>query len=275
MLEKITFKNHINETLEFGEGGLYLNINDLRSYKWAYDAKNNRVSYFRREIKERTLPIVVVPPNNRDEGNAIINRLMELAEKDVLEKKAGKIIAGDYYLNCFIFGNEKTKYDLQRGVFYVTLSVVPENGNEGWIKESTQSFDSTGTGSDFLDYAYDLPYDWTSPSKIRRLINTSFSSSDFKMTIYGEVTDPTIYINGHEYSVTGHVGTGEYLEINSRDKTITLVRNNGQRVNWFRYRNKEDYIFEKIPEGELPVAWQGEYVFDVTLYEERSEPKWT
>ena len=95
------------------------------------------------------------------------------------------------------------------------------------------------------------------------------------MIIYGEITDPAIYIDGYEYSVTGHIGPREYLEIDSREKTVTLVQNNGTRVNWFSHRNKDNYIFKKMPAGESVVSWQGEYRFDIILFEERSEPKWT
>ena len=271
MLEKIIFKNHMGETIDFGEGGLYLNNNELRSYKWNYSSKNNRISYFSRDVQEKKLPIVVVP-DVRDTGNNIMNRLMELADRDIIAKLPGRIIAGDYYLDCYLFASEKSRYDLKDGVFYADLTVVTDKPS--WIRETTQVFNNQSGGDGFLDYPYDHPYDFTSPSKIRRLENLGFWDSDFKLIIYGEVTDPTIFIAGHEYSVSGHVGAREYLEIDSREKTVVLVRNNGDRVNWFCYRNKESYIFQKMPPGVSTVSWQGTYRFDVVLFEERSEPKW-
>ena len=95
-----------------------------------------------------------------------------------------------------------------------------------------------------------------------------------KLIIYGEVTDPSVTIAGHIYSVTGHVDADEYLVIDSRTKTITKVESDGDRVNWFQYRNKLNYVFQKIPSGENNVLWDGTFSFNVTLYEERSEPKW-
>lgn len=274
MLEKMTFRNHIGETLDFGEGGLYLNCNELHSYKWSYSAKNNKISYFSRDVKEKKLPIVVVPPNDRSEGNAIMNQLMELGDKDILAKEPGRIMVGDYYLDCYLFGNEKSKYDLRLGVFYSSLTVVTDR--PAWIKETTQIFNNwSGSGDQMLDFPYDYPYDFTSPSKIRTLVNTGFIDSDFKMIIYGEVTDPVIYIGGYEYSLTGHIGDHEYVEIDSRNKTVTLVQVDGTRVNWFSHRNKDNYIFQKLPAGEVAVSWLGTYRFDIILFEERSEPKWT
>lgn len=273
MLERMTFKNHMGETIDFGSGGLYLNCNELHSYKWNYSAKNNKISYFSRDVQEKKLPIVIVPSNDRTEGNDIMNRLMELGDRDVLAKEPGRITVGEYYLDCFLFGNEKSKYDLRLGVFYSDLTVVTDK--PAWIKETTFIFnDGTAVGG-FLDFPHDFAYDFTSPGKLQRLVNPSFNDSDFKMIIYGEVTDPVIYIGGHEYSVTGYVGAREYIEIDSREKTVVKVDNYGNKTNWFGRRNKESYIFQKIPQGVSPVSWQGTYRFDIILFEERSEPKWT
>ena len=46
-------------------------------------------------------------------------------------------------------------------------------------------------------------------------------------------------------------------------------------ISKFSDRNRDDYIFEKIPSGSNDVSWDGAFGFDVTLLEERSEPKWT
>ena len=272
MLEKITYKNHLNESIEFGVDGLFLNNNDLHSYKWNYTSNNNKIAYFSRDIQEKKLPIIVYCAS-RDEGNAIVNRLMELADKDVMTSQPGRIEAGGYYLTCYLFGSSKSSYDLEKGLFYADVSVVTDY--PAWVKETGSTFNPTGGQSgQNLDYPFDFPYDFASPSSSNTIVNYGFADSDFKLTIYGEVTDPVITIAGNSYAVTGHVDDGEYLVINSREKTITLVREDGTQVNWFQYRNKTNYIFEKIPSGEVTVLWDGTFTFNVTLYEERSEPKW-
>lgn len=273
MLENITYVNHLSEEINFGENGLYINNNDLHSYAWAYGSRNNKVSYFNQTIKEITLPIRV-KCDTREQGYDIMDRLMETADKDILSKEPGRIIAGGYYLQCYLFKSKKSKYDLQNGVFYADLTVVTDNPS--WIKETSQTFNpsSGGSGQD-LDFPFDFPYDFASSSTSTELINYGFSDSNFKLTIYGEVTDPSISINGHEYEVTGTIDNGEYLEIDSREKTVTLVQEDGTKVNWFSHRNKDSYIFQKIPSGSSSVLYTGSFVFSITLYEERSEPKWT
>lgn len=272
MLEKIVFRNHINEEIQFGEGGLYLNNTDLHSYGWDYISRNDKISFFTRTIVEKSLP-VRVKCNTRDEGYQLMNDLMEKADKDILSREPGRLIAGDYYLNCYLCRNNKDRYDLQNGIFYAELTVVTDQPS--WVKETTQKFNpqSGGSGQN-LDYPFDFPYDFASPSASTEIQN-GFSDSDFRMVIYGEVTNPAITIGNHAYQVTGHVDDGEYLVIDSRDKTVMLVEGDGTLVNWFSKRNRDNYIFQKIPSGTSNVLWSGEFDFDITLFEERSEPKWT
>ena len=43
MLEKIIYKNHMNEVINFGQNGIFANSNDLRNFSWSYTSKNNRI----------------------------------------------------------------------------------------------------------------------------------------------------------------------------------------------------------------------------------------
>jgi hypothetical protein len=38
-------------------------------------------------------------------------------------------------------------------------------------------------------------------------------------------------------------------------------------------RNKAESVFEQIPAKSLSLSWPGTFGFDLTLYEERSEPR--
>ncbi len=103
MLEQIIYKNHLNETVVFGSDGLYAFSNDLRDYTWGFEEKNNKISSFKRGVVGKSLPIIIVC-NTEDEGISVRNRIFETMEKDVLAKKHGTIIIGDYYLKCYITG---------------------------------------------------------------------------------------------------------------------------------------------------------------------------
>lgn len=283
MLEQLKFMNHINEELVFGKGGVFVNYNDLHDYRWQYTADGDKISVFKRGIVTKNVPVVVVCPN-ADQGVNMINNLMEYSEKDILVKEPGKLIIGDYYLKCYLTGSTKSDYLAKRGYMVATLEVLTDT--PAWIKETKFSFNNSTTGngmlrgarsrveSQNLDYNYDYPIDYTNPFASRNVVNPGFTGSDFKMIIYGPIEDPKVIVGEHIYEVDCLVDYHEYLTIDSKKKTIILTRQNGATENKFRYRNRESYIFEKIPSGETLVSWDGDYKFDIILYEERSEPKW-
>ena len=105
-------------------------------------------------------------------------------------------------------------------------------------------------------------------------MNPNFVSSNFKMNKYGAISNPEIIIAGHVYSVNKTVESNQYLTIDSVEKTVTLTDSIGTTENCFNLRNKDSYVFEKIPAGISNVSTNGEFKFDITLLEERGVPKW-
>lgn len=275
MLEKFKYINHIGETLEFGVGSLFANENDLHDFSWSVTSKNDKISGFNKGIVSKTIPIVM-KCETASEGAEMRNHIFEVFEKDVLAQKHGRIIIGDYYLKCFVTGSSKSNYLINKG--FLCLDVTVHTDFPEWVKETTTSFrtDPTENEGAFLDFAYDFPHDFKNGFSIMTLNNTGFVASNFRMVIYGAVSNPTVFIGNHEYSVNVDIAPGEYLTIDSVNKTIVLTKANGQQVNCFNNRNKDSYIFEKIPSGLNVASSTNEGIsFDVTLLEERSEPKWT
>lgn len=272
MLEQLIYKNHINEVIEFGKNGVYANIGDLRDYAWNVTVRNNRVSAFNRETGTRTLPVVIMC-SSEAEGLRIKNKLFEVMEKDVLAKQYGKLYCGDYYMQCYV--TESTKGDYLYSKRYMTLELTLTTDSPYWVKETVFSggvvSDQITTG---LDYSYDFPYDFTSSLVSQYINNANFTAANFRIIIYGECVNPTITIGDHVYQVNCTVNTGEYLTIDSVTKKVFLTDTTGKVTNKFNSRNKNSYIFEKIPVSTSSVAWDGSFGFDVILLEERSEPKW-
>ena len=133
MIEQIKYINHLNEVIEFGKNGTFINYNTLRDYSWDITSANNKIASFKKGIVSKTIP-VIIKCHSEEEGIEIRNRLFEVFEKDVLAKKNGRIIVGDYYLKCFITGSKKTKYLLDKG--YMELSLTMKSDYPAWIKES-------------------------------------------------------------------------------------------------------------------------------------------
>lgn len=274
MLEKFKYVNHLGETLEFGKHPLYANMNDLRDFSWEIKSKNDKISGFSKGIVSKSIPIILICKSNA-EGIEMRNKLFEVFEKDVLAKKHGKIIIGDYYLKCYITDSTKANYLITKR--YMQFDLKLQTDHPEWIKETTSEFRfDSGGGSPYLDFPYDFSYDLKNSLSIEEINNTSFVSTNFKMIIYGAVKNPTVFVGSHEYSVNVEIGQGEYLTIDSVNKTVFITKNNGEIVNCFNNRNKDSYIFEKIPSGSSVISSTNEGLrFDITLLEERSEPKWT
>ncbi len=281
MLEKIKFVNHIREEMSWGEYGIYINSNDLHDYSWDFTSDNNRISSFNKGVATKAVPIVICC-RSEDEGIAVRNRLLEITEKDVLAVEHGKIIIGDYYLKCYITGSKKNNYLLDKKYMETTLTVATDYPQ--WIKETLVSFRINGDvfsdveedalGKRNLDYNVDFPYDYMSEMKGKTLDNTGFAGVNFRLMVYGAAVNPVIYIGGHCYQVNCHIEENEYLTIDSIAKTILLTKQDGTVENHFHQRNRESYIFEKIPPGINIVTWDKTFGFDVVMFEERSEPKW-
>lgn len=280
MLEKLIYKNSMNETLSFGQDKLFINKNDLHDYKWNVTSKNNRISGFNRGVITKSLPVVILC-NSEEEGIEIRNRLFEVCEKDVLLEKHGRIIIGDYYMKCFITGSKKTEYLKNKRYMNVTLTITTDLPY--WTKETTAVFgygDSIATYAarsygKSLDYNNDFPYDYASTLLKKQLNNAGFVPSNFNMKIYGACENPKINVSGHIYGIAKRIEANEYLTIDSVDKTVVLTHSDGSTENCFNLRNKDSYIFEKIPVKTSNVSSNGDFKFDITLLEERSEPKWT
>lgn len=277
MLEKFQYMNHVGEIFNFGSSGIFVNTSELHDYEWKVNSVGNRISSISREVSTRKLPVVIMC-NSEAEGIAARNKLLEVVEKDVLAMKHGKIVIGNYFFKCFVTQSKKSNYLISKKLMELDLLLTSDFPY--WVKETTTSFQaenqpmllSAGLGG--LDFSYDFPYDFFNNISTTILSNPGFVPSNFRLIIYGSTENPSININGHVYQVNCSVDYGEYLTIDSVNKTIQLTKGNGEVVNYFNERNKTSYIFEKIPVGQCSVTWDGNFGFDVVLLEERSEPKW-
>lgn len=278
MLEQLKYKNHLNEVFEFGKDGIYVNTGDLRDYEWSVSTKGRRISSFDYSVGKKKLPVVIVC-DTEAQGIEARNKLFEVVEKDVLARKHGQIIVGDYYLKGFVTASKKSNYLLQKRLMEAELTISTDFPY--WVKETTTPYSMVGAAAtigesgEFLDYPIPFPHDYYCDLNTKPLVNSNFVASNFRLIIYGTCVNPTISIADHIYQVNCTVEANEYLTIDSATKKIFITGNDGTVRNVFNLRNRASYVFEKIPTGSNVVSWNGNFAFDIVLLEERSEPKWT
>ena len=275
MLENFVFENHNGQRFTGLSQGVYLNYNDLRDYSWSHDTINGRISRFYRGITNRKIPLVVYCASD-SEAVKVKNRLTELAEIDIEATLPGKIYIGDYYTTGYITGSKKGDYLITKRLCSLDLTFTSDD--PAWYREQIYPFipgDGSTSVTGGVDYPYDYPYGYSATLTSRNIVCDSVSDNAFRIHIYGEVTNPTIIIGNHTYTVNGTVGAGETLLIDGLIKTITLTTASGAKVNWFDKRGRESYVFQPIPSGIHAVSWNGNFGFDLSIIEKRSEPRWT
>ena len=230
------------------------------------------------EKEPKTYQITLTFRGPLEERKAKMDELTNSFEYDIVNKTPGRIWFGRYYIDCYIkdaaskvSATKNNWTDMEIGIY----CPYPM-----WAVEETKNFypDSADKAEqyEFLDYPYGYPYDYSRPSSgTQHWYVDHYRSSNFRMTIYGPCANPRITIAKQIYQVYDTLETNEYIEINSRKKTIIKRLSNGTEQNIFYKKATGNSVFTEIPAGDLLISWSGEFGFDITVFKERSVPEWT
>lgn len=276
MYEEFKYVNHLGEEINFGREGMYVNASDLHDYNWTVASINGKISGFSRGMQNRSLPVRIACVSESD-GIMKRNRLFELPEKDVIGEEYGRLVINGYHCDCFITASKKARYNVSDRYMAVTLTITTDR--PVWVKETLVQVNADpGWESGIVggvDFPFDFPFDYVGTiDRHTHRANTAYADSNFRMVIHGVCSNPTVYVNGHEYQVNVDVGLNEMLTVDSSIQKIYVTDRNGDTVNAFDKRNRDSYIFQKIPPGTLDIKWNNQFTIDLYLLEERSEPRW-
>lgn len=228
-----------------------------------------RVSDFSRQPAEYDVDLVIygTPAQRRQLLTALHNDF----ENDMRKKKTGRIVWGNYYIDCFITQSQTNPFETWR---YLQNTIHIYAPYPFWVQETQITLPASGeVASGYLDYPFDYLYDYTAPVVGEKIIKSDFPfDSEFQMVIYGLAVNPRITINDYPYILRATIPQGAYVIIDSRSHSITQYNSDGTQSNMFNYRNKTDSIFSKIPGGNLEISWDASFGADITVYHEKSEP---
>lgn len=250
-------------------------VSDLTDYDNVEIESNGKIAGFIKEITERKLNIDIIS-SSKETTQELCNKLNEVFEKDIYNNVAGKIYINDYYMRCFIKSCKKSKRG--NGVIhsyeYTLITDYPF-----WIKETTyQYLAEPPEAVKYTDLEAgimfpEFPFDFAPVRGEKILENPSFAESNFIMTIYGFAESPQVSIAGHPYRVETTIYEGERLIIDSKKGTVKKIGRLGEVVDCYNARQKDYSVFKKIPAGLNVFQWSGGFGIDITLFDERSEPK--
>lgn len=284
------YVNHENEKIDFSDFPYRFQEGDLLDWVYSYQTSQvgvkNKTRDYRRDVSTPTVQIGVgpdytLPPDERQsQWHEDVNHLADVMEKDVIAAEDGRLWTDTgYYLRCKIIGSTKSDWTMG-GIPFMFNEFQVLCDNPMWIKEYTRQFypagtPGSGTSGDFLEFPFDFSFDFSAPeSGVESWNIDNYASNDFKMTIYGPCENPRILINGWPYEVTDTLESGGYIVIDSAANTVIKYRTNGTTKDLFNDRGKLQSVFTPIPGGRITVNWSGTFGFDITIYAERTEPRW-
>lgn len=234
----------------------------------------NKISRFYKETQENKLKLQILA-DDADSFSAIMDKMHRIFDRDVRRLTPGKLWWGDWYKECFVVETDHSDYD--ELLDYVETQVTFVSTYSYWIKSTTFSFIATTQVSGQLDYDASLDYDdfdYDRPGTAETVENKSVNECNFRITFFGPCSTPSITIAGHVYMISCTLAAREWAIIDSKSKKVMMYSANGTETNIFHLRGRDDYVFQKIPEGMLPITRLPELGVDITLYDERGEPEW-
>lgn len=166
----------------------------------------------------------------------------------------------------FVANGEVVALNFQPGAYYIY---------KAQLEKGTTSTPWTQKESRGLNFPFGFPFDYSSPASAEYIINKSQLACNAILMIYGPAENPSLTIGANEYKVNATIYDGEYLTIDTKQKTVTKTTIKGDKINLFSKRDKEHYIFEKIQPGKNAINITPKTNYSITLIDERSEPAWT
>lgn len=261
-----------------GDGVFAQSPETLTESVWSYNTilgvnGLGRVKRFYKDLQEFSLTVGVMTDSEAD-FNSLMYKMHRTFDRDIRRLKPGKLWWNGFYKEVFAIESSHDSFEefyesIDKTIKFIstypywvqkkTMQYISHIGNEG-------SFDYNGFDYDNLDY--------DQSEFIEIIENDCIESANFKLTFYGPAINPSVTIGEHEYTLFTELKSGEYATVDSITKKIIKYSIVGQPENIFHTRNKQSYIFEKIPEGSAAIVRSRELSLDITIFDERGEPKW-
>lgn len=279
---EVKYVNHLGDEVILSSGDYnMLRDNSLSDYEWAPNSKNeyNTTVYsFSRSMVKKKITIDI-RANTEKKYKELVDKLSAIFERDVYAVKPGKLIVNNnYYINCYIIAKTNVLFRPLSKITRCEYVLLSESGR--WYKDIYRVFGNTNEQQQIetfdIDYPHDYPYDYAPSYAYNRLISDSDVPFDFEIIFQGPWENPYVIISDHIYRVFTNLEDGEYLTVNSKDKTITKTKLNGEIVNEFNLRDRDNYIFEKIipTNGSNHVGFDEGKILSIKAFVERSDPRW-
>ena len=251
----------------------------LASNSWEYTSisgvNGGRIKKFYKDVQEAELEVEVFS-ETKEEFDAIMYQMHRTFDRDIKRMTPGRLWWNGFYKE--VFAMENSYEDFEELFESVTKKITFVSVNPYWIKVTDHKFFPSQSEEEDEPTGFDYPFDYMIDYGISNVSqffeNEALESANFEIKFYGPCYNPYITIGDNTYRLFVTLTEGERAVIDSRTKKITQVSIIGEETNIFHLRDRENYIFEKIPEGLLPVTKPPGLSAEIVLYDERGEPDW-
>ena len=274
---KLYYEGSDGTIIDFMSGPLAAqNPESLASSKWSYSTISGvnglgKVKRFWKNAEEAALKVSVLA-DNAEEYDEIMYQMHRTFDRDIRRMKPGKLWWNGFYKEVFAVKTDHAAFEELMEAVDKTIrfvSVYPY-----WIRKNAFQYLSYTGSQGALDFPMDYGFDYDQSEFIEVITNDCIDAANFEITFYGPCTDPDVTIGSHSYALYVSLESGEYAVIDSKTKKIIKYSVTGEPENIFHLRDKDSYIFEKIPEGDIPVIRSKELAVDICIFDERGEPDW-
>jgi hypothetical protein len=292
---RVFYRNHLGKRMDLSKPPYSLLYGELFDYTHEYETVSGGYygEYISRFYKVVTkIPLQFSVLSKAENFNRALRAFYEFIDVDIETKTPGRIeLDTGEYMEGYIVASKKGFDKRLMPAVSNDLTFVTER--PFWCRDLHYQFEvgpdpslPDPGGDDWLDFYddkgrkgnFDYPFDFKRGTGVQTLKSNGLAGGkgyEFEMTIYGvpgAPTTPSITIGGHPYIVREIVYPAEKMIINSKEKRVYKVLDTGEEVSCFAKRNKEYSVFKPIEDGAWVVTTNS--LFDLTVFQERSEPKW-
>jgi len=265
--------------IDFMSGDLSAqNVESLAENSWKYSSISGvngvRIKKFYKEAQEASLELSVLS-DNKDDFDRVMYQMHQTFDRDIRRMTPGRLWWNGFYKEVFAINSNYEEFEELFESVQKTVTFV--SSYPYWVKEMEyKMFPSEDQGDDTgHDFPFDYMIDYGISRYTKAIDNNCINESNFRIRFFGPCTTPQVGIGDNVYRINVTLGAGEYATIDSRTKKITLTSAIGEETNIFHLRDRDNYIFTKIPAGtSIPITKTMTLAVEIMIYDERGEPDW-
>ena len=258
----------------------FIDENEIRDCLFEPVENAGRIKYARKG-GSKTLKVKMLSKDSRSIKEEL-NKITSILSWQFERNQEGYLFVNDWYANTQLVEvkfNNYTKRD-----WFIELELTFHSDDWTWNKDIKIDYNPSLYQEKHIDLWREYrnyrgyPYGYESNANLNFNIPASFgdyAKAHAIIRLYGNSTNPFIS-DGIKRGADVTLLDGDYLEINTKNKTVILHRANGYSESVFEKRmmSSDGSMFQNLLLPCTILATKGQK-FDMVISEERSSPLWT